>query len=292
MKRLSIIIVTYNSEKHIYDCLESIYKYNDIGEALEVIIVDNCSQEFLKMQNKINNLYGHRIKILLNNSNGGYGQGNNIGINESSSPVTLIMNPDVRLIMPIFSHVLSVFECKKDISLYGIKQLNASGNPAKSLGCITRTCPYFAEPLRYILSKLDIYCERFMYFNGSCFFINKSYFEEVGLFDENIFMYNEEEDIHFRLRKYKKGRFMYDPTLCCQHLHPSITNYDDDYFYFEKSLESLLYMDKRDGINPRVTIQRCIQRTNLSIIRSLFDSKRKQYYMQWRTILKQYFEAL
>ena len=40
-KRVSVIIVTYNSEKHIYDCLSSIYRYNDIGDLLEVIIVDN-----------------------------------------------------------------------------------------------------------------------------------------------------------------------------------------------------------------------------------------------------------
>ena len=42
-KRVSVIIVTYNSEKHIYDCLSSIYRYNDIGDLLEVIIVDNNS---------------------------------------------------------------------------------------------------------------------------------------------------------------------------------------------------------------------------------------------------------
>ena len=47
-KRVSVIIVTYNSEKHIYDCLSSIYRYNDIGDLLEVIIVDNnsCKNEY------------------------------------------------------------------------------------------------------------------------------------------------------------------------------------------------------------------------------------------------------
>ena len=45
MKRLSIIIVTYNSEKDIYDCLDSIKQYSDINaEELEIIVVDNNSR--------------------------------------------------------------------------------------------------------------------------------------------------------------------------------------------------------------------------------------------------------
>ena len=56
-KRVSVIIVTYNSEKHIYDCLSSIYRYNDIGDLLEVIIVDNNSCNKDLMFESINRLY-------------------------------------------------------------------------------------------------------------------------------------------------------------------------------------------------------------------------------------------
>jgi GT2 family glycosyltransferase len=52
-KLISIIIVTYNSEEHIYNCLKSIFKYNDIKDALEVIVVDNCSLNSDKMFNNI-----------------------------------------------------------------------------------------------------------------------------------------------------------------------------------------------------------------------------------------------
>ena len=50
---LSLIILTYNSEKDIYDCLKSVYQYNDIGEALEVIVVDNNSIGYDYMKNRI-----------------------------------------------------------------------------------------------------------------------------------------------------------------------------------------------------------------------------------------------
>ncbi len=293
MKRLSVIIVTYNSEKHIYSCLDSLFRYNDIGDSLEVIIVDNCSLNYCQMEDQICIKYDNKIKLIQNTNNGGYGQGNNIGLKEASAPIVLIMNPDVRLVMPIFSKVLMAFDQCRDITLYGIKQLGTDMTPAKSLGWITRSCAYIAEPVRYILNKLDIYYQKKMYFNGSCFFVRKQSFEEIGFFDENIFMYNEEEDIHYRFHKYKKGLFIYNPDLYCQHLHPRINNFAlEDYSYLENSLVSLLYIDSRDGIPSKTTIRRAIQRTNISIMRSLTNRNRRTYYIRWKSRLKHYLNNL
>ena len=63
-KQLSIIIVTYNSEKLIFECLDSIYKYNDIGDSLEVIIVDNCSNDQEKVFEKVSalNRWNYRLR--------------------------------------------------------------------------------------------------------------------------------------------------------------------------------------------------------------------------------------
>ena len=77
MKQLSLIILTYNSEKDIYDCLESVNRYNDIGDALEIIVVDNNSTNYIDMHDKIKSLYPD-VRIIANTKNGGYGQGNNI----------------------------------------------------------------------------------------------------------------------------------------------------------------------------------------------------------------------
>lgn len=107
MKRLSIIIVTYNSERDIYDCLESIRRHTDIApEELEIIIVDNNSRQADAMFSEIRHRFGPDIILLRNPRNGGYGQGNNLGIRQASSPVVLIMNPDVRLMEPLFQTVL------------------------------------------------------------------------------------------------------------------------------------------------------------------------------------------
>lgn len=103
MNAISIVIVTYNSTKDIIGCLDSIYKNNDIGCNLEIIIVDNNSSDINELQSILHSCYPE-VKLLRNSCNGGYGQGNNIGIKSSTSPIILIMNPDVRLFFPIFKN--------------------------------------------------------------------------------------------------------------------------------------------------------------------------------------------
>lgn len=107
MRKVSVVIVTYNSERHIYDCLESLFKYNDIGDALEVIVVDNCSKDYEGMAKQITFRYGYGVKLVQNTNNGGYGQGNNVGIMNAAAPIIMIMNPDVRLCEPVFAKVFS-----------------------------------------------------------------------------------------------------------------------------------------------------------------------------------------
>ncbi len=123
MKRLSIIIVTYNSEKDIYDCINSIRQWTDIPtEALELIVVDNNSRDTDAMFAQLRELYGNDVVLIKNTRNGGYGQGNNMGIRQATAPVILIMNPDVRLMEPVFQTALNAFDQWKDLSIYGMKQ--------------------------------------------------------------------------------------------------------------------------------------------------------------------------
>lgn len=282
MKKLSVIIVTYNSEKHIYDCLESLFKFNDIGEDLEVIVVDNCSKEYEKMAEEIVKRYSQRVRLIQNSKNGGYGQGNNVGIRASKAPYIMIMNPDVRMCEPIFQKVLEKFDGDDSILLHGIKQYHQDGRPGKSMGWTTRCNPYICEPIRYILCKMDIYWQRYMFFNGSCFFVRKSSFEQVGLFDENIFMYCEEDDIHGRLLKIEKAHFVYDRSLSCLHLHDSVGDYGKEgYGWMQKNLESQLYLDHRDGIPQLKTLKRAIGRTDMSILFTK-DKTKKAYFKKWK----------
>ena len=139
MKSVSIIIVTYNSEKDIFDCVRSIQEYADIPlSEIELIVVDNNSLEPDKMFMELRNLWGDDIVLIKNSCNGGYGQGNNVGIRRASAPVILIMNPDVRLASPFFKKPLAAFTNNEKLIMYGMKQWYTPTMPSQSSFCCTQ----------------------------------------------------------------------------------------------------------------------------------------------------------
>lgn len=196
MKTLSIIIVTYNSERLIYDCLDSIFKYNDIGDQLEIIIVDNCSKNTDLMFETIKTRYEHAIVLVKSPVNGGYGHGNNQGIRICNAPLVAVMNPDVRLVAPIFKKSIKSFESNKNIGLMGVNFYQNSNNPLYFK-------PEFQTLFKLIfekyLFKFNFYKIEEVFFSGSFMFFDKKTFEEIGLYDENIFMYHEEADVSHRM---------------------------------------------------------------------------------------------
>lgn len=258
MKQVSIIIVTYNSDKDIYDCVDSIQSHADIPlEDIELIIVDNCSCEPEPMFARLKQQWGEDIILIENTRNSGYGQGNNIGIRRSTAPVILIMNPDVRLMDSFFVKPLKAFEKDSDLIMYGMKQMYTETMPSRnSFWFTTMMNGYLRTLLTGLCTRMDWYLPRWMYISGSCFFVRKSMFEAVGLFDEEVFMYGEEDDIHYRLMKRFGLGFRYDKSIRYIHL---MLGRQPDIRYEEKLLDVDLYHHGKKGRPVRKTLTTYLQ---------------------------------
>lgn len=219
MKQVSIIIVTYNSEKDIFDCVDSIKQHADIPkDDIELIIVDNCSREPQAMFDKLKEQWGDDIKLIENDKNGGYGQGNNVGIRRATAPIILIMNPDVRLMEPVLATAIQAFWNSRT-SMVGMKQMRTPKEPStNSFSCTYMMNGYLYTLVTSVCNQCDWYIPSLMHFSGSCFFIRKSMFEEIGLFDESNFMYGEEDDIHYRIKERFGTHMKYMPKLHYIHL--------------------------------------------------------------------------
>ena len=200
MKKISIIIVTYNSLSLIKDCLDSIIQFNDIGDALDVIVVDNDSQDQSEMFDYIQKNYDREfIKTYNAGVNGGYGKGNNIGIAKTDADIVIVMNPDVRFVHPVFKHIIREFEDTK-LGMAGVNFIDGSS-------------PYYFKPeydgfykslFIHQYLKRRRYNSQTMYMSGSLLIFNRDAFLEAGAFDEKIFMYYEEPDITNRILKVGK----------------------------------------------------------------------------------------
>lgn len=266
MKRLSVIIVTYNSENDIYDCISSIKQWSDIPlDELELIIVDNNSRNTDYMFEQLLSLYGSDIVLIKNTRNGGYGQGNNMGIRKATAPVVLIMNPDVRLIEPVFKTALDAFEENKALSIYGMKQmLSTTEQSNNSFSCAYTVNGYLQTFLTSFGNHYDKYFPKFMHFSGSCFFVRKEMFEQIGLFDETIFMYGEEEDIHYRMRKKGFTQMLYNPKLHYLHL---TKEREPNLAYETKILDVAIEQSKKKGYNVRNTIKNRLRNNTILLLR-------------------------
>jgi GT2 family glycosyltransferase len=191
--KISIIIVTYNSQSLISDCLQSILDYADISlDEIEIIVVDNSSGENAEeLKSRVEN---HSVakkiktKYIHNVANLGYGQGNNIGIFNSTGDIVCIMNPDVRFTEPLFKDVLLKFE-DSNLALLGYKQ---TGGFDYSFYMKPELKSAFSGWKMKLLNKRDSFNPKKHYLSGAFFFIDKNKFSQIGMFDEKIFMYFEE----------------------------------------------------------------------------------------------------
>ncbi|MBR4251677.1 MAG: glycosyltransferase [Kiritimatiellae bacterium] len=219
MKRLSTIIVTYKSDVHLAQCLDTLLERNDIGSALEIVVVDNEMEGACQRKCNFLDKYPSALKYIVNSQNGGYGQGNNIGIRAADAPVVLIMNPDVRLDGTTPARICERFAQDSRLLLLGMQQRMGNGRKGRSLLWAGLLPPGFvAKALLWACNASGLYFSKWQCVQGSCFAVRKAPFEKIGLFDERIFMYGEERDIHSRLIKSDLGYMAVDWGMSYRHL--------------------------------------------------------------------------
>lgn len=263
-KEISLIIVTYNSEAHIYDCLHSVFKYNDIGNKLEVVVVDNGSVNQNVMFKNIHNLYNDEVKLIANESNLGYGSGNNLGVKNSIADIILIMNPDIRLVQPVFLSIINEFNDKINYGMLGLKQYYSEFKAGLSYSLNYQYGPFQSIFLTVLFNKLNIYDYRKMYLSGAFFCIRRAIFNNIGQFDERIFLYGEESDLHYRFRKvFPELKIGFRKDLKYLHLanDRALTLLDQ-----KRMFESNIYFYKKNNIDVEKYIKKEIYKTYILIM--------------------------
>lgn len=215
--KVSLIIVTYYSRDLIVQCINSIYENNDLSfNEIEIIVVDNSNDdEHLLLKDLLYKNISHKIKIIHNPKNGGYGQGNNIGAKISQGNIIGIINPDVRLQEPLFQKTISHFE-NKMVSSVGFQQKNNQ----LDYSFFHRPeffFPLYSSILTKFCNKNSKFIDKKFYLSGALVFFRKSDFFEIGMYDETMFMYLEETDIANRINKINKIS-VFDPSKNYIHL--------------------------------------------------------------------------
>lgn len=239
---LSVIIVSYNCLSCIEVLLKSIEKYNDIGDKLEIIVVDNSSNE-----ETINWLKNKTNVIAIKNCNKGFGEANNVGAKIAKGEYLLFLNPDTILVEPVFKFAVSKLMTEEDLGCFGLQLTDVYG--CENISYYFRKLPkgIVSRIFACLIMKLNLFLPRLMYPSGANIFIKKSVFFKCGMFDEKIFMYFEEPDLCNRLNKIGKRVAFYKEKKII-HLEGKASSFSN----FEKEKKLLLsyrYYCKKYDIN-------------------------------------------
>jgi len=199
---VSVIIVTWNSEKEISNCLSSLR--ND----LEVIVVDNCSQDRTK---EIVRKRFPNVKLLENPSNLGFAEANNRGIRVAKGEYILLLNPDTVVREGSIEKMVEFMNTHPDVGVIGPKLLNRDGSIQPSC----REFPSYKNILfeltgiPRVFPRLSLW--RMGYFNhntlrevdqpmGACLLIRRDLLREIGGFDETFPIFMNDVDLCYRIK--------------------------------------------------------------------------------------------
>jgi len=230
--KLSVIILNYNVQYFLEQCLQSVQKAISTIDA-EIIVIDNDSKD--GSCDLIRNKFSEVI-LIENNENVGFSKANNQGVAIAKGEYVCILNPDTIVAENTFVNALSVIEVKNEIGALGVKLIDGTGNflpeskrnvptiksaAAKLINSSKKT--YYANHLNENENGyIDILVGAFM-------FIEKKKYKEVGGFDEDYFMYGEDIDLSYKFLKagYKNYYLGSAKTL---HYKGESTSKDKEYF--------------------------------------------------------------
>ncbi len=224
---ISVIVVNYNTKKLTEDCISSVYKLTR-GVRFEVIVIDNASkdgsQEYLKKKFP-------QVTFILNKENLGFARANNQGVKIAKGEYVLFLNSDAYFIENSLAKLVSKAKKIEGIAVLAPTILNVDKTIQQSVGFF----PHIPQ-LFYWMSFLDdlpfgeklkpYHVDHDSFYKnenvidwatGAALLVVKAALVKLGAFDKNIFMYGEDVELCYRIKK-AKLKIIYTPLTRIVHI--------------------------------------------------------------------------
>ncbi len=233
--KLSVIILNYNVRYFLEQSVQSVLDATQKIDA-EIIVVDNASvDDSCKM---IRERFP-KVTLIENKTNVGFPKGNNQGVAIAKGEYICILNPDTVVSDDTFEQVLSFADKQQKLGILGVKLIDGTGNflPESKRGVPTpwvaftkfsglykifpKMCgKYYALRLHEDeTGEIDILVGAFM-------LMKRSVYNEVKGFDEDCFMYSDDIDISYSIKKLGLKNIYY-PKVSVIHYKGESTNKDE-----------------------------------------------------------------
>lgn len=301
---ISVIIVNFNTTDHLEKCLDSVFN-NTSNVEYEIIVVDNNSdeREIETFQSKYRS-----VAFYFRESNDGFGAGCNFGAEKAKGKYLLFLNPDVIVSSNVLHEIYSSMEKDPGIGVESPVYLEDNGEIGYSYnyfpGIIWEWYEGFgfgaSRRIRKLAEVDEIRNEtpfEVDWVMGSFIFTPAEVFRKVNGFDEKIFLYYEDVDLQYKIKK--NGRkIICRSDLKIKHFkRSSVRSYfGENLYYFHMARSNLIYMYKHFGFLKRnlarsFHVLGILFRMVLLPFRFKFRNKKLQKYEQYWFVLHLYLKS-
>lgn len=299
MEKIGVVTVTYNSDKVLQPFLSDLFAQS--FHNFNLYVIDNASED--KTLKILDDLNDNRVNQIRNHSNIGVAAANNIGIKkalEDKCSHILILNNDIEFSNSLFKDMLVsikkencsmitpkiMYHSDKDIIWY------AGGGFKKSNGYL----PYhtgFNENIKNN-NYQSLYVD---YASTCCLLIKKDVFETIGYMDEKYFVYFDDTDFLFRVKKEGVHKIYYDSQITLFHKVGSLTKsltkeFERSYrthFFLKQNIRNHIYFLRKIGSVYSYLF--CLFLFFKNNLRFLFSSRIKKDFSTFLIINKSYFQG-
>ncbi len=204
MNKKIAIIITPNwrdyGEKYLPDLMISLQAQDYAGEMKTFITDNESSLESFKFLQQL----APEAKITINKNNDGYAKGTNDSIRQAMKEkfdYIAVFNIHTILEPNCLKEMIKVLESDKRIGVVQARQMMPDKKTINSLGCATHFlgfgyCLGYRDKWKNQVSDVT----EIFYASGTSMLFRREHLEEVGLFDEEYWMYNEDQELPWRMR--------------------------------------------------------------------------------------------
>ncbi len=277
---LSISIVSYNTKDLLKQCMDSIYRETK-GISFEIFVIDNASVD--GTVGMIQSSFPG-VKLIVNNENIGFAAANNQALKESTGRYIVLLNPDTIILDSALDKLVEFMDSYPEAGVVGPQILNPDktfqfsyddgislkryfralilNNFSSLLYSLIppflkkfnrgyRNCSVSSQDMQDVLRIKEVGRVR-----GCCFLVRHDVIDHVGLIDERFFLYAEEVDWAYRIRK-TGWKVYFFPFAYIIHYWGQSTNQAKDFSFATKRKSTYKYLRKYYG-NYAVFLLRCM----------------------------------
>jgi len=265
LKKLSIIIVNYNSGEELIVCIKSIKRYlNNVS--YEIIVVDNNSTDHSSELLRIN--FKNIQKIFLK-TNTGYAFANNCAMEQCNGDYILLLNPDTYIKNNSIKQMIDFLDSKTDVGVLGPLLIDPNGKhqlPSSNFPDLKQQVLYMLS-WKFLLNRIARSSEQRValklkipfevdWVSGACFMLKRTIYETIGGLDERFFLYAEDVDWCIRIKD-SGWKIFCHPSIEVVHIR-GVSSEKNIYSLLTTRYKSNLYFAKKHFSSSQLFILRLI----------------------------------